>query len=112
MKLQRGNLVYENRPEGKKIIQVETISKFLINGIGISAIEPIPLTEEWLLRFGFEKELDGFYRKNKSGIIEFCFYDNGILATTQSVCLSHFKYVHQLQNLYFSLTNNELTIKL
>jgi len=53
--------------------------------------KPIPLTEEWLLKMGFEKELDGFYRKNKSGIIEFCFYDNGILATTQSVCLSHFK---------------------
>jgi len=72
--------------------------------------EPIPLTEEWLLKFGFVKELDSFYRKNKSSMIEVCFYDNGSIVASQSVCLSYIKYVHNIQNLYFALTGEELTL--
>jgi hypothetical protein len=70
--------------------------------------QPIPLTEEWLLNFGFEKELDLFYRKNKSSMIEIIFFDNGFLVANQSFCLNHIKHVHQLQNLYFALTGTEL----
>jgi len=67
----------------------------------IDAYEPIPLTEEWLLKFGFEKHLNIFI--NKQG---WCIYfENGILRW-QSVILEH---VHQLQNLYFALTGEELT---
>lgn len=71
-------------------------------------IEPIPLTEELLVRFGF-----------KNGCLEivnglllwvddelWITYTNGI----RSGCLSHIKYVHQLQNLYFALTGEELTL--
>lgn len=83
------------------------------NTIGCYRLNPdgckkIPLTEEWLLKFGFEKELDGFYRKNKSLMIEFIFYDSGVLCANQSICLNHIKYVNQLQNLYFALTETEL----
>jgi len=74
--------------------------------------EPIPLTEEMLLKCGFHKELDAFYRKNKSQMIEVCFHDDGILITNQSVCLSSIKYLHQIQNLFFALTNEELNIEL
>ena len=77
----------------------------------LEVIKPIPLTEEWLLKFGFKKELDSFYRLNKSSMIEICFFDDGILVTNQSVCLSNIKYLNQLQNLYFALTGEELTIK-
>ena len=73
--------------------------------------QPIPLTEEWLLKFGFEKDLDGFYRKKASYLIEVLFHDNGIIVTNQSVSLKHIEYIHQLQNLYFALTGEELTIK-
>tara|TARA_R110000796_G_scaffold95908_2_gene201357 strand:- start:694 stop:1041 length:348 start_codon:yes stop_codon:yes gene_type:complete len=70
--------------------------------------KPIPLTEEWLVKFGFEKlkgwddmfyfEIDDFqiYEYNVSGYE----YDD-----------FNIKNVHQLQNLYFALTNEELTIK-
>ena len=74
----------------------------------IDNYEPIPLTEEWLVKFGFNK-LEGWddmyyfqigdfqiYEYNVSG---YEFDDFGI------------KHVHQLQNLYFALTNEELTIK-
>lgn len=70
-------------------------------------ILPIPLTEEWLLKFGFERNILEakhnsiiYYSENNIGI-------KGMLGTVKpSVC----KYVHQLQNLYFALTGEELTI--
>ena len=70
---------------------------------------PIPLTEEWLLKFGFinDKVLE-FYRND--------FTDSTIIIDYNFICLlgySHvkLKYVHQLQNLYFALTGEELQIK-
>ena len=79
-------------------------------------IQPIILTEEWLYKFGFEengvdKKENEKYRKYWSEgkfdvykIISF-YLDNN---------KSHepdIKYVHQLQNLYFALTGEELTLK-
>lgn len=76
-------------------------------------IKPIPLTEEWFMRFGFNR-FEGVYVKTKKGgqqlIIEptvngfkfnYGYNDN----------FAFFNHVNQLQNLYFSLTNKELTIK-
>jgi hypothetical protein len=93
--------------------------------------KPIQLTEEWLLKFGFElydyepsEEEDDFifkdYKKSLDGktfyytICE-CPYnewDFGIKLTwAEQALLSRIKYVHQLQNLYFALTGEELEIK-
>ena len=67
---------------------------------------PIPLTEEWLLKFGFEySDLNGdsglwkippfqIYGKYNQFIYDYRLDVN---------------YVHQLQNLYFALTGEELT---
>lgn len=77
---------------------------------------PIPLTEEWLLKFGFEKltdSRDGFnnssytYTKGISFIVHF----DGVRLSTNFWIGNEKKYVHQLQNLYFALTNTELIIK-
>jgi len=80
-------------------------------------IEPIPLTEEWLLKFGFDKvgEWMGIDFNPRMGMR---FY-NGNAAEcdiTQDDKYIAFKcgfiqYVHQLQNLYFALTGNELELK-
>jgi len=83
-------------------------------------ISGIPLTEEWLLKFGFEKKdgagLCGFYKDilwNKY-ICWAWSIDVGIEDKNGDELLSFIKikYVHQLQNLYFALTGNELTINL
>jgi hypothetical protein len=77
-------------------------------------IHPIPLTKEWLLKFGFKAIDERGYSKEiliKDDRYTFNFvifktndgYDN-------DVCLYVIKYVHQLQNLYFALTGEELTI--
>lgn len=89
---------------------VEAFFTHLRNG----AYHPIPLTEEWLLKMGFidcyknEKEprisLD---RYNDS--IWNCYLING---DKKEGILRKIKYVHQLQNLYYALTNTELTINL
>jgi hypothetical protein len=75
-------------------------------------ILPLPLTEEWLIKFGFES----FHKRDfkKKGLFITTYF-----ATPQTLVDDDFgnkrvlelKYVHQLQNLYFALTNEELTMK-
>lgn len=76
--------------------------------------QPLPLTEEWLLKFGFERYQDAYYYPYKKMFLciqlppnyavglcrkeDWAFYDR----------FEHVEYVHQLQNLYFALTNEEL----
>lgn len=75
-------------------------------------LAPIPLTEEILLKLGFEKKSGSEFKnerfiyrfKQRDLIIEGFEYDyNGIL------CYPEF--VHQLQNIYFALTGEELQLK-
>jgi hypothetical protein len=75
----------------------------------ITECEPIQLTEEWLLKFGFEN-----WDKNK------WVDSNSVLTISKNddnfSCLINQRdvdilYVHQLQNLYFALTGKELTLK-
>lgn len=82
--------------------------------IGEDEFEPIPLTEEWLLKFGFEKMSTneywfGIIAKGKilhislSGNVEIMGLNFNSIRLGD-IC----KYVHQLQNLYFALTGEEL----
>lgn len=74
-------------------------------------IEGIPLTEERLIKFGFEKvEFDGITTYgNKIFYIEKEYKGNFyIVLQGKKIALT---YVHQLQNLYFVLTGEELEIK-
>jgi hypothetical protein len=74
--------------------------------------KPVPLTEEWLLRLGFEKKQPNYtwYRKNRVTIN--VFNDVAFRLNTNGYCVyKPFKHVHQLQNLYFALTGEELTTK-
>lgn len=86
------------------------------------AIEPIPLTEEWLLKLGGCKAQNNWFRFtampsenkeiitihiNTSSFITSCFGDEALEPCFFKEC----KYVHQLQNLYFALTGEELTLK-
>ena len=75
-------------------------------------VEPVPLTEEWLVKFGFKKQPN-------------LFYDNEVEYAKQwenhEVVIGHnmelyngifsriIKHVHELQNIYFALTGEELT---
>jgi hypothetical protein len=62
---------------------------------------PIPLTEEWLLKFGFIR-MHKLYSLNNVNIFKL----NSEFISDLDVPVQH---VHQLQNLYFALTIEELT---
>jgi hypothetical protein len=78
-----------------------------------SQIKPISLTEQWLIDLGFQDNNYTFdlYAKRKK--IEFSWsvkvVSTGVRSCFYSSKYKHIKYVHQLQNLYHSLTGKELT---
>ena len=81
----------------------------------ISQFEPIPLTEEWLIKLGFEKltdSNDGFknttYTYTKG--ISFIVYFDGVRLSTNFWMGNEKHYVHQLQNLFYVLSGEELTL--
>jgi hypothetical protein len=65
------------------------------------------LTEEWLIKFGFEKTPLHYFKKDGIILSVEDFYYECFLGSNSVII----KYVHQLQNLYFALTNQELEVK-
>ena len=108
--LRIGNWFYNNNGEGIKC-QIQHL-------VFCDSIEckynPIPLTPEWLEKFGFESEdVDDYVKDNHSVIIEKKEYSYWFAEQASDVYwqqLAVIKYVHQLQNLYFALTGEELEI--
>lgn len=80
-------------------------------------IESIPLTEEWILKFGFVYNGWNYYfgkyvfhAQGKKDNNEFLNTEFGIRKENKIIVISyHINFVHQLQNLYFALTGAELT---
>ena len=86
-------------------------------------IKPIPLTEEWLVKFGFiiygwgavknniylQVRSDKEY--NLINITERDCPNCMICNEVENIIGINIKYVHQLQNLYFALTGDELKTK-
>ena len=79
--------------------------------------KPIPLTEEWLLKLGFKESLLGVYFPYPYNDFELGYFGSvngskkGYVITSLVGKMEGIKYVHQLQNLYFALTGEELTFK-
>ena len=70
--------------------------------------QPIPITEEWLERFGF----NGLSKEDSNGFE--LIYNNVIgyrLSIQGQYQYKEIKYIHELQNLYFALTGKELELK-
>ena len=102
---------------------------------GEKEYDSIPLTEEWLLKFGFKKENVKTVSKYHGSYFSMLFcdykysfayadfrYDWGFYHSYTDACDKKdnnkfdfiscgIKYVHQLQNLYFALTGEELIFK-
>lgn len=111
-----GNAIWDDTA-GK----VRFVTHRIISDIASSAdplpYSPIPLTAEWLLKFGFKKADSGYVKEGFNTIadyggqfislyeggatLEFGYYEN------QLDC----SFVHRLQNLYFVIMGEELTIK-
>lgn len=82
--------------------------------IEFESLKPIPLTEEWLLKLGFRnsESIDFRWYKEWNGDIIIAYdVDDASLMISDTWQFGKRKYVHQLQNLYYALTGEELTIK-
>lgn len=105
------------RHESRNTIYIRTYSQF------DEFVEPIPLTKEWLLKFGFgKKEYPsgvvwhiGFNNLTHGYLFDLVWLESPELINAPN--LPFYKngrytiyYVHQLQNLYFALTGEELTL--
>ena len=77
--------------------------------------KPINLTEEWLVRFGFERvegnQWYNFYKLDNFKILIHTKDYSSMINWKDCSIEDRFNWnVHQLQNLYFALTGEELTI--
>ncbi len=105
--LRIGNLVFAVGVGDVEMSKLDNTTKY-------EQIQPIRLTEEWLIKFGFERT--SFGRKKGAFILE---AGSRIVNTDELIGFSWEKvfdkeylsinYVHQLQNLYFVLHEQELT---
>lgn len=80
------------------------------NWIELLQLSPIQITHDWLVKFNFD--LEWIIEHNTKFI---CLYQEGdsfyYSADMHHHTSAPIKYVHQLQNLFFALTGEELTIK-
>ena len=127
--LRIGNLVFDHLDRVQIVAETRADAYicYLSNGAKLkyklNTTNPIPLTEEWLLKFGFENNnfnKECFYKKyNQQGSF-FIFSNKTPVAIANKITnpfyymfggLAHsLKYVHQLQNLYFVLCGEELKL--
>lgn len=113
-----GNLIRDYNGDVAQVaaIDILAMNQCEVANTPIEFIFNIPLSEEWLLKFGFTKHLDppndeAFFNLHEVLNLEqinenvYCFDYGG---QVQTALISK---VHQLQNLIFSLTGRELKLK-
>lgn len=145
--LRLGNYVLGESSYGDLLIQINGITSTSIHGVasisglsvsGMTAdeVKPIPLTEEILLKCGFESvEGDGerynpddecknifeyrldvgiFYRDLicRPALGWYVFIQNADLERKWDLRSKDIYFLHELQNLYFAITGKELEVKL
>ncbi len=125
--LRIGNWIFEPEQDDNKPFQIFSIYHEVkndkVNGLPICLMRPIPLTEDILLKCGFQKDmLDETYYTINPNEYHIRIEDSEI-KPREKVFWVYFDEqpnhpitcvfnLHQLQNLYFALTGEELTINL
>ena len=100
--LRIGNLILDEDSNIMYRVDLNFFHDLSLGGFLMDDLIPIPLTEEWLVKFGFENKTKTFVLNNisiKQQTKGYFFYLSIMI-----------QYVHQLQNLYFALTGEELKI--
>lgn len=107
--LRAGNLFYHKG----KIITIHPIDIFTFEE-GDWKPEPIPLTQDMLLRFGFEwQEIMDRYKHPDAPFVfsQHPGRKDVLVCFIHNFSHGHIKYVHQLQNAFHAVTGTELTLK-
>ncbi len=115
--LRIGNLVHADLYSNAILIESicsknEDIFNSTTGEIPSHSIHPIPITEEILLKCGFEKNEQRF--ESKEALLRISYFDSAwhcsIGDDDFGFLFRTIKSVHQLQNLYFSLTGKEIQL--
>jgi hypothetical protein len=119
--LRIGNWIRTSKEEQAVDVLCDSLSTINQHCITYDMVAPIQLTEQWLIRFGFEKDEEF----DEGGIVDYRYFlhkRNFTLSFTSNFSTEDFIYVnynqggvdcffiHQLQNLYFALTGEELKL--
>ena len=113
--LRIGNIVIDPQHYGGETqIEIDCINYTSETKQWYHSLKPIPLTEEWLLKLGFEKQENGWKKLCICNDWTYLYWERlaglELSVNKHSVMLPHINHIHQLQNLYFALTGQELTI--
>jgi|TARA_R110000765_G_scaffold390180_1_gene482844 hypothetical protein len=121
--LRIGNWVYNPVQEIDFQVAIRTISDTVYDEeiqLPLSQrYQPVPLTKEWLVKFGFRNggedrdiHIQLFPNNDSYRLWGFAWnIQHWNILGWEDINAPSIKYVHQLQNLYFALTNKELEIK-
>lgn len=114
--LMQGNYVLFHLKGEDNVITVTDITKGYIGCdeatlLAFKYIQPIPLTEDWLLKFGFVPLIQGTGFNTTEIVIFNPSDDQPYYKFIYAKWTVRIYYVHQLQNLYFALTQTHLTGK-
>lgn len=93
-------------------VQIEHLEFLLNDKLDHSVMQPIPLSEDWLLKMGFEQpgyDFNELQLDYNDGEIIIDINDRIYIGTNEFYVKD--VPLHRLQNLYFALTGEELTIK-
>jgi hypothetical protein len=114
----QGNFIrFNNKPQRINFKDLEYMEYNQDHKNGIGEMYPIEITRRWLEDFGFTPhDLDLFL--NISPRISMVFFDGivsnfSLVQDGKEICFGHgyLRYLHELQNLYFALTGEELELK-
>ena len=115
------NYVFEDKDwgnvimDGNGIVRLANINFDSTHYAKKEIFSPIPLTEEWLTRFGFRHKKTEKANSYTKYFFMINFVTEGRYKGKTFIKVANFKpdinnflYVHQLQNLYYALTGEEL----
>jgi len=90
----------------------------------INAVEPVKITTKWLEKLGFKFIIRNMWELKIDFYTKLQFYDNQddyitlhiknykdmVFESETYTYLKHIKHIHEVQNLFYSLTGRELTV--
>jgi len=128
--LRIGNLIKSIQLNGIVIVDLFLFGEINNDETYLDHLQGIPLTEEWLVKLGFTQTITPpeYWRSIEPRIECYCATPLEVRLTKQGFEIkidfglderlfseiqnsTTIKYVHTLQNLFFALTGNELTVK-
>ncbi|MBP1165072.1 hypothetical protein JOE44_001956 [Chryseobacterium sp. PvR013] len=116
--LRLGNLTKDSRGKILTVLEllesyarVYTIRKEWWSSTSYDDLEPIELNEDWLFKLGYECNKNEYSISGHDRFNVFQSVKGPYIFCDDKIAIKYVKYVHELQNIFFALTGEELTIK-